>query len=235
MSPQKARRITFISVVTAAAMLAALACSDDNISKDAGDSSVSDGPVSGQDGPVSGPDSKATGDTTCDPTFGQAQACGGDLEGKWTYVKGCVPKDTFDGIKKVCPGAVVSNESSSSAGTLTFTKTTYVLDASVLVTTDFTLTAGCAALVKGCAKAASTIQLLVPNSKVNCSDASSGCDCKITLTYTSKWLGKYSVANGINKLKTGQEYYYCVKGDVLRYRGVSANLSDKTVTYVLTR
>ena len=221
--------------VMMASLLTALACSDSS-GQDAGsgDGPAADSAGGGVDGPAPDPDGP-TPDTSCDPGFGQAQACGGDLEGKWTYVKGCVPKETFDSIAQLCKGAKVSNESSSAAGALNFTKSTYTMDASMIISTDFTLPTVCSTILKGCPQAASAIQLLVKSSKVSCSAASAGCDCKITLTYSTKWLGQYSTANGVTTLKTGQQYHYCVKGNVLRYRGAPANLTDKTVTYVLTR
>ena len=240
MNAQRTTSTAFTWGVPMACMLLVLACSDGSSKQDAspgqdGPVTSQDGPVTGQDGPVTGQDSKVTGDTTCDPTFGKAQACGGDLEGKWTYIKGCTPKDIFDGITKICPGAKVSNEATSTAGTLTFTKATYAMDASVIVSSDFTLTAGCAAIAGGCAKAGSAIQLVVKSSKVSCTQASSGCDCKITLTYATKWAGIYTVSGSEVTLKTGQQYHYCVKDNVLRYRGDSANLTDNSATYVLTR
>ena len=211
----------------------ALACSDS--AKDTADGSVAgkDSKVAGKDG-ATGPDSTAA-DTSCDPTFGQAKACGGDVEGKWTYVKGCVPKEAFDGIKKACKGATVSNDSTSAAGSLTFSKGSYSMDTSVVMSADFTIGGACLALLKTCKKVENTVKLLVLGSKVTCVDATGGCDCKITMTWAAKWMGQYTAAGGKTTLKTGQEYHYCVKGDVMRYRGVPTNASDKTATYVLVR
>lgn len=225
-----ARRISHVCVL--ALLCGAAACSDSGETQDAG--AGHDGPGAVGDGAqLPTPDGGAA--PACDPGFGAAQACGGTLEGTWQYVDGCVPKETLDAIKKVCKGAQVGNVTSSASGSLSFTKSTYNLDANLLLTADYSITKVCAAVVGGCAKAATGVQLLVPGSKVSCTNSSAGCDCKISMTWSTRWLGAFSTAGNQVELKSGQRYHYCVKGTVLRYRGVAANTTDNVVTYVLTR
>ncbi len=232
MTAQRRSRPTITLAALICCGLVTLTCSDSGKDTGDGQAAATDGPVTATDGAV--PDSAKT-ETSCDPSFGQAEACGGDVAGKWNYVKACVPKDAFDGIKKACKGATVSNERAAAAGSLTFTKGAYVLDSSVVLNADFTIGGACLSLLKTCKKVANTVQLLVLGSKVSCADTSGGCDCKFSMPWAAKWAGKYTAGGGKTSLKTGQEYHYCVKGKVMRYRGVPANASDKTATYVLVR
>lgn len=248
-----------ICVSALAATLLFLGCSDDgSVTPDQGPSG--DGPgqaetsvtdVGGQrdtkppgdKGPVTdGGGSTDIGPITCDPSFGQAQACGGTLTGtKWKYVAGCVADSAFDALKTNCSGATVSNVAYSMTPNSTvqfFANGTLVRYFSGKITGKATFPQTCTRL--GCTTLQSALALALlkyPGSTVTCTAATGGgCTCDVTINLFSFSGGSYTTSGNTVTVtvSTNQHpFYYCVAGNTLTYHGTPQNTNDQHVTYVL--
>lgn len=175
------------------------------------------------------------GNTTCKADFGQADACGGDFSGSWKYVKACVSPSVIDQLKTVCAGVTASNvAAASTTGSLSLTSGAYNLNVTVDVTvSDLKVPASCA--VGGCTLAETAVKTALPGSTASCS-GTSDCTCSVSFPYTTTKQGKLTTSNGIATLGTGEKYYYCVQGNVLKYHGVSGQAGgDDAITYVLQK
>lgn len=179
---------------------------------------------------------------TCDPNFGQQQACGGTLSGtKWKYTEGCVADAAFDDLKKNCPGATVSNVAYAMPATNTLQffangNLVRVFNGSISGKASFPQACtgfGCPALqgvlVMALAK--------YPGSTVNCTAASGGgCDCDVMLKLFAFNGGTYTTSGSVVTVTAAGNqypYHYCVSGSVLTYAGTAQNPNDRNVTYVL--
>jgi hypothetical protein len=199
-----------------------------------------DNGVTGDIGP--GADTlQGDGGLTCDPTFGQADACGGNLVGKWSYTTGCVADSAYDALKDNCPGVQISNVAISftAASAITFYANGGLLQVfNGNITGKALFPQSCVKL--GCNALQGVLKLAVglknPGSDVTCVAAGTGCDCDFNLKLVNFGGAKYTVSGGevtVTGAGGGQwTYYYCVSGNELRYRGTDQN-DDHHVTYVL--
>jgi hypothetical protein len=179
------------------------------------------------------------GNTTCNPTFGSAEACGGDPVGNWAYQTMCANDDPLAQVRTQCPGAMTGNILHIVQGTLTIrSDMTFTRHDHNTITTDFTLPPECAAATGGCTGIAAVIQMGFPGSTVTCSGAST-CSCHMSQPLDIDDFGTYSVSGGVITANPGNpqapQYYFCVNGNVLDYSGVGINQNGDTYSYVLTR
>lgn len=178
----------------------------------------------------------------CDPSFGQADACGGNLVGKWKYTSGCVADSAYEPLKTNCPGVQISNVAVSftAASALTFYANgglIQVFNGNITGKALFPQTCvkvGCNALQGVLALA---VGLKNPGSTVTCTAAAAGaCDCDFNIKLVNFGGAKYTISgNEVTVTGAGGNqwtYYYCVSGNELRYRGTDQN-DDHHVTYVL--
>jgi len=184
------------------------------------------------------------GPTTCNPNFGQAQACGGPLSGtKWTYTTGCVSSAALDDLKAACPTVAVSNVAYSmtpnstlqffAGGNLLRVFSGKITGKAVFPASCVKL--GCPALQTGLALAL----LKYPGSQVTCAAATGGgCSCDTSINLFAFGGGQYVTNSAgvvtVTVAATQYPYHYCVKGNSLTYAGTASNPTDKNVTYVLT-
>jgi hypothetical protein len=176
------------------------------------------------------------GDKSCPKSFGQPEACGGDFEGSWKYVAACTDVDFTENLKGMCAGLSSSNVATAvTSGALSLASGSYNLDVSVTVSMDLGIPKDCASLVGGCAGAGQALQNVLTGSTIDCSGAGD-CACKLSLPISSSKSGTLTTSGGIATLDTGEQYYYCVKDGVLRYRGLKDKADgDDAITYVLTK
>ena len=176
----------------------------------------------------------------CIPGLAQKDACGGNLVGSWKYKAGCISPSSFDDFKKACPGAKISN-------------TGYAMDSglhSLVMKSDKSFTravkgkatakvlvpASCAIL--GCAAVVTAAKLVLPTANITCKASAGGCDCDVILPVVTLDQGTYKVNGGkVTATVNGKnyDYYFCVKGGALLYRGTETNPIDRVVSYVLTK
>jgi hypothetical protein len=182
------------------------------------------------------------GNLTCDPSFGQAQACGGAVVGKWKYTAGCVADAAFDDLKTDCPGVQISGVAYNvgTNNTVTFVaggSFTRVFTGSIVGKAAF----GQACTKLGCTALQAAVKLAVavkyPGSTIQCTaNTASGCDCDVDLKVSTFAAGTYTTSSGVLTAKVvsvDHPYYYCIQGTRLVYHGTPQNTNDHNVTYVL--
>jgi hypothetical protein len=182
-----------------------------------------------------------SGDTTCLPGMGASDACGGNLAGAWKYKSACTNTDVLALVKAYCAAATATTPVFAASGTLDISGTTSVLafnraltltaSSTVSVPTSCTLSAPCSTV-------STAITAVLPTgSSATCSASSSGCSCAITVDLSLGGTGTLTSSGGIATvtLSAGtSQYYYCVNGNVLKYKGLASNATDKDFCYVLT-
>lgn len=232
--------------------IASGACSSEESAQDSGvppaDSGTTNGgedsgPAATPDGGMAAADSGAGSvdagplDTTCDPAFGQADACGGDPVGTWTYVAGCADVvDAFDDLQQACPGAQITPTARTTGGTLTFLAAgTFTRSVQDTVAADFVIPPQC--VIGGCGTIETVIE--TGGGQATCTASGGGCNCTASVVVNTNDSGSYATANGqITATPNGGQagaYHYCVEGSVLRYHGVPGNPHADNASYVLTK
>lgn len=218
--------------LTALLALGLAACGSDPAS------SNPDAGTPGADASTGAADASTNLDTTCDPDFEMASACGGSPVGTWTYVKACSTEDPFTDLVGACGGATSSNIAYATGGTLTLSSDgTFTRSSNDTVTGDIAVPASCALLAGGCTGITSAIEIAGgDDTTATCtSNAGGGCDCTVSdvlaVDDTGVWVeseGTITVTGGLVSL-----YWYCAGNGVLKYRGVEGN--PDRISYVLTR
>lgn len=188
-----------------------------------------------------GPQDSGAPPAVCGAEFTQKEACGGSLPGTWKYVAGCVEPSTWADLKKTCPGFTATKVKFAidpKFNALTFTpggKFTRAIKGTIAGTGHFP--AVCTKL--GCKVLESAIKLAAPLTTVACVTVSAGgCSCTLSVPLAHVGAGSYTVTGGNITVTGGSKtlpYYFCVKGNQLRYRGTSANPDDRHVTFALTK
>lgn len=184
--------------------------------------------------------SSATGDggsssPTCLPAFGSAQACGGTLSGTYRYLSACTTTAALADIQTICTSATVNNVVSIPSGSLSFSGGNYALNVTTTISGKATFPKSCLVTKLGCAPIATAYNNLVKSGTAACTDKGTACECEVSYPLRVNSNGKLTTGNGIAKLGLGIQYYYCVSGNVLRYKGVPGRVADDKVSYVLTR
>jgi hypothetical protein len=178
---------------------------------------------------------------SCGSEFVPKDACGGSLVGTWKYVAGCVEPSTWAELKSKCPGFTATKVKFAidpKFNALTFTpggKFTRAIKGTIAGTGHFPAT--CAKL--GCKVLESAIKLTAPLATVTCAKASAGgCSCTLSVPLAHVGAGSYTTKGGDITVTGGAKtlpYFFCVKGNQLRYRGTTANSDDRHVTFMLTK
>ncbi len=107
-----------------------------------------------------------------------------------------------------------------------------------MVTTDAIIPQSCA--IGGCNVLETTIKAVLPGSTATCTGGSSAsCACKLGIPLSVADTGTYTVAaNVVTAVPSSgvpSMYHYCIKDNVLRYRGLATNpVGQKDVVHVLT-
>jgi hypothetical protein len=219
---------------------------DDTGSDDTGsdDTGGTDDSSPGDTGSTDTSGQSDTTQQTCDPNFGQQQACGGNLSGtKWNYTEGCVADAAFDPLKQNCPGATVSNVAYAMTANSTlqfFANGSMIRVFNGQITGQANFPQACTGL--GCPALQSALQLALinrPGSTVACTAATGGgCDCDVMINLFAWGGGQYTINGNVVTVTpaggTAYPYYYCVSGNTLTYAGTPQNPSDTNVTYVLS-
>lgn len=172
----------------------------------------------------------------CDPEFGAAEACGGNLVGTWTYDAACTNTTLLEQTFNFCgPGTGVSNVNQVVSGTLNLDANgTFTRDLSSTTTADLALGGNCG---RNCAGNSALIPNLIPGATATCAGAIGNCNCQITLTESVQDTGPYVVAGNTVTTGTGigsRQYWFCVQGGTLLYNGYDSNTTDRFTTYILT-
>lgn len=202
-------------------------------SVDAGNGDAGNGDAGSQ------PDAGPIG-PTCNPTFGAGDACGGDPVGTWNYTAACVDPIVFATAQQLCPFITSVQLSNTATGTLTLNEDlSFSRTATATFIYDVFVPAVCAQQIGGCPGVAGYIESNITATRrtANCStQRNSDCNCTVLVEQVSNDSGTYTVdsANGII-VANALEYYYCVSGDDMLYKGTTNNNLDRLISNVLSR
>lgn len=152
-------------------------------------------------------------------------ACGGELVGTWKITASCLegspsPLDT-------CPGTLVTFESFSASGALTFSADgTWQRDGVVTVTAQESFGSSCGSDAL-CSGYTSEFEAVAGVEQATCSTSSGACVCEYMQQVTSSNFGTYtSDGSGLAELYdqsagTTRHDQYCVNGNTLTIGGLS--------------
>lgn len=167
-----------------------------------------DDPFGGLGDDLGGTTSTGSSNSTC-PSF---DACGGALEGTWTYANVCIDpsENSADLLQTVCPTASVTYERGGTA-TLTFTGSSVSRTGEPLGDSVITFPAECVEGL-GCSFLADAL-----GTSANCTDSGGDCLCR-TASSVDWGTQSYTTAGGRLSLADGRSFDYCVQGNTLTYR-----------------
>jgi hypothetical protein len=172
--------------------------------------------------------------------MGAGDACGGNAIGNWKYKGACTSVDLFATLKVLCPLATATSPVYNIGGTLdisgsipvmSFTRALSFTASSNLLIPNSCVPTGCSAL------SAIILGFIPSGSTATCSSSSAGCSCSVVANYGLAGSGTVTAVGGVASVTMGTstyDYYYCVNGNQLIYKGVPATSSDNTFCYVLT-
>ena len=215
------------TLLLATSTILLVACGSDN-TQDAGNGSPDAGAMNQTD--------QGTANAACDPGFGAATACGGDLEGSWNYQSACSSTPLGAAIRDACDQANIRAERFlSGMGNLSITGGSFALMVQTDVEVEATIPTSCAQGL-GCAVIEQAIESGSPGSQASCTSSGADCDCRVTGTVASTSSGQVSTNGGVATVTTSngtEQYYFCVEGGSLSYRRFDNG--DDNPVFVLTR
>jgi len=152
-----------------------------------------------------------TGSTTgsSNGTCPSVDACGGALDGTWTYGNVCIDptENSADLLQELCPSASVTYERGGTS-TLTFTGSSVSRAGAPLGDSVITFPAVCVEGL-GCS--------FLADASTDCTDMGGDCICR-TASSIDWGTQSYTTAGGRLSLGNGRSFDYCVQGDTLTYR-----------------
>ncbi len=160
--------------------------------------------------------------------------CGGDVVGTWDLAGGCFEVDVESAISS-CPGAMVTRREGRGRGRVVFGADGRAHRvASSEVEVDVFIPALCASVVS-CATIESAMTAYA--TEASCTPTAAGaCDCTARLLTTIDDRDGYTVeGDEIVSATLGRRWEYCIEGDSLCYRDVSATEPREPGTVELAR
>lgn len=153
----------------------------------------------------------------CDPVT----ACGGEVEATWDVAGACIEVPLDETLMR-CPGAAVTRRGGRARGRVTFGARLARRSAEWSAEVETRIPAVCASFVGGCPGIQSAARLAVPDT--TCETLERG-DCRCTARQTGRiddGDGYVTERGQIVSSSLGRRWDYCVQGELLRYRDVSA-------------
>jgi hypothetical protein len=149
------------------------------------------------------------GGTTLSSTCASFAACGGVLDGTWTYSNVCIDpsENSADLLLDACPGSSVMYERGGAAA-LTFNGSSVSRSGEPVGDSVITFPVDCFAGL-GCSFAAAP--------GADCTEMTGNCVCR-TPSSVDWGTQSYSVSGGTLTLGNGRSFDYCVQGNTLTYR-----------------
>lgn len=194
-------------------------------------------PPAGSDGGTSGSDAGQGGDSSTtekppasttpvtvdiDGTCPAFTPCGGNPQGTYDYVGGCV-EDVFAEVRNECPGLDSSGASVTGKGSIYFIGNTLHRNVSTTISGTIVLPAACAA--GQCALVAAQLTPLFGS--VSCTGTAS-CSCTINHTVTTDDVTTYSISGNVAVTQDGATYEICENGSDLEYKGAGPGSEEGT-------
>lgn len=149
--------------------------------------------------------------------------CGGDVEGTWEYVSGCLNPDelvNMQALTLVCPAADFDLEVTI-GGMLTFTKDEVSRTGGWVADGELTIPESCSLSLDalgGCAAVPQTLTTLRSDVDAACEPSGSDCVCTIGLSGGDWETTGYTVSGKTLTLENGRTFSVCVEGDGLSYQ-----------------
>ena len=197
---------------------------DDTTTRDAGTTGSRDAGSSDRDGGIV--------DQTCNPNFGMADACGGDLDGTWSYQAACATSPLAAAITDYCDTATIqADRFEGGTGMLTIGAGAFNLGVTVTIHVEATVPIACTQGF-GCAAAEQAIELGFNGVDAVCTTAGTDCSCTVDGPVATASQGSVTTSAGVATVNGTDTYYYCVTGSKLEYRRFDDG--DNPV-FVLTR
>jgi hypothetical protein len=148
-------------------------------------------------------------------------ACGGDVRGTWDVAGVCL-EVPIEGALAQCPGARVTRRGGRARGRVTFGERLALRRAEWSAEVQVLIPAVCASFVGGCPGIQAAVRGVAPDT--TCAATAAGdCDC------TARQAGGLNDGDGyttegaqIVSATLMRRWDYCIEGDALRYRDVSA-------------
>ncbi|MFO0625525.1 MAG: hypothetical protein U0325_07885 [Polyangiales bacterium] len=167
---------------------------------------------------------------TCPPL----SRCGGDVRGTWDVAGVCLEVPIEDALGR-CPGARVTRRAGRARGRVTFADALAIRRAEWTAEVQVLIPALCAALVGGCPGIQSSVRAVAPDT--TCVAMGLGdCDCTVRQAGGLNDGDVYRLENNqIVSASLGRRWDYCIDGDALRYRDVSAREPREPGTITLRR
>ena len=172
-------------------------------------------------------------DTTCNPNFFPAGACGGSLAGtQWRFVDACGDSLPLQQFLMSCPGSTNISISRTATGTLAFSlNDTYTLDVTDMQMVSLDVDPVCVVGLGGCVGFQSFLN--TNGIPATCSSVGAACNCSIDFSVRQIESGDYNVTGtqvAVQAMGGGlRRYDFCVRQGTLRIK----DTADPT-TFVLT-
>ena len=170
----------------------------------------------------------------CNSQLGEADACGGDPSGTWTFLEICGNPMQVDDFIAACPEAeIISVEHTGSATVSLAPDLSYewALNDAFVAALEFPVS--CVQDVGGCEPFA-TLITIGSSVEMTCITAGATCECGIVGEEDELEMGIYELGQGTVTTSSSEgkirEWYYCVDDDVVQLR-----LTEGGVTLVFGR
>jgi len=169
--------------------------------------------------------------TSCPPLA----PCGGAVMGTWDVAGGCFDLPGPAELMR-CPGARVTRSTGRARGRVNFGPVIAARAAQWEVEAELVVPMLCASFVGGCAGLQGIVRGAIPDSACAAEGAAGDCRCAVRQTGSLRDGDGYTTRdNQIVSATAGRRWNYCVTGDRLRYRDVSATEPREPGTIELTR
>jgi len=194
--------------------------------------SALDAPATRVDAPVANADRPAVATDLGEPAWVDVDvrtsgscpalnACGGDVRGTWDVAGVCL-EVPIEGALAQCPGARVTRRGGRARGRVTFGERLALRRAEWSAEVQVLIPAVCAAFVGGCPGIQAAVRNVAPDT--TCAATAAGdCDCTARQAGGLNDGDAYSAEGAqIVSATLMRRWDYCIQGDALRYRDVSA-------------
>ena len=226
-------RLLFSLLLSSTIVFACDSGGDDGDGTSSLDSGGADSSASDTGTPDAGGDADmGVSSVECDPLFGAAGACGGDLSGVFNYRAACGRTPVGTVIETQCPAVDLrADRFNGGNGTLTINGTSLSLAVAVQVHVEAVLPAACT--IGGCVGTQLALTQAFPQATTVCTAAAPGCDCTVDGPVNVRSNGTVTTGGGVATVDGQETYYYCVEGGSLTYRRFGTG--DDEGVYVLDR
>ena len=152
----------------------------------------------------------------CQEDFGEADACGGDPIGSWSFAEVCTDYDIAAAFSAICTGVEVEKMDITGTGTLVITDANFARDTELDIDGEILVPAQCS--FGNCDGVETTIESTLNGVEATCVEVGGGpgpqpgdCECELVGTIEESSSGSYTTDDGVIEVENHPtDYYYCV-------------------------